>query len=54
MSTVFSRFRHAVSVLVAEDRPDFKRVDASRVSYDDGTWLQSPSMQQTLIRRVYA
>jgi hypothetical protein len=54
MSTVFSRVRRAVSVLVAEDRPDFKRVDVSRVSYDDGLWLDSPAMQSTLVRRVYA
>ena len=40
MTTVFSRIRNAVSQLAAEDRPDFKRVDVSRVSYDDGAWLQ--------------
>jgi hypothetical protein len=50
MTTVFSRLRNAVSSLVAEDRPDFKRVDVSRVSYDDGAWmkLQDPRV------RVYA
>jgi hypothetical protein len=31
--------RRAVSGLVAEDRPDFKRVDASPARYDDGAWL---------------
>jgi hypothetical protein len=39
MTTVFTRIRRAVSDLVAEDRPDFKRVDVSRVRYDDGAWL---------------
>ena len=39
MSTL-NRFRRAVSGLVAEDRPNFKRVDASPVAYDDGAWLR--------------
>jgi hypothetical protein len=39
MSNVFSRFRRAVSVLAAEDRPEFKRVDVSSARYDDGSWL---------------
>jgi hypothetical protein len=34
------RLRRAVSVLVVDDRPDFKRVDASPVAYDDGAWLR--------------
>jgi hypothetical protein len=33
------RFRRALADLVAEDRPGFKRVDASPVVYDDGSWL---------------
>jgi len=36
------RFRRAVSVLAVEDRPNFKRVDASPVNYDDGAWLIRP------------
>jgi hypothetical protein len=53
MSNVFSRVRRAVSALAAEDRPNFKRVDVSRVSYDDGSWLESPSVQ-TQPARVHA
>ena len=34
------RLRLAVSGLVAEDRPGFKRVDASPARYDDGSWLE--------------
>jgi hypothetical protein len=34
-----SRLRRALSDLVAEDRPGFKRVDASPVKADDGAWL---------------
>jgi hypothetical protein len=33
------RIRIALAGLVAEDRRDFKRVDASPVKYDDGSWL---------------
>ena len=40
MTSKLSRFRRAVSVLAVEDRPDFKRVDASPVAYDDGSWLR--------------
>ena len=32
-------FRRALSSLVAEDRPGFKRLDASSARYDDGSWL---------------
>ena len=39
MTQMLRRFRRAVSVLGAEDRPDFKRVDASPAVYDDGSWL---------------
>jgi hypothetical protein len=31
--------RRALSGLVAEDRPGFKRVDASPARADDGSWL---------------
>jgi hypothetical protein len=31
--------RRALSGLVAEDRPAFKRIDASSARYDDGSWL---------------
>jgi hypothetical protein len=40
MSQLVSRFRRAVSALAAEDRPGFKRVDASPARYDDGSWLE--------------
>ena len=36
----FSRLRNAVSGLAAEDRPHFKRIDASKARYDDGSWLK--------------
>jgi hypothetical protein len=39
MSEKMRRFRLAVAGLVAEDRPSFKRVDASPAKYDDGSWL---------------
>ena len=34
-----NRIRTALAGLVAEDRPGFKRVDASSARYDDGSWL---------------
>jgi hypothetical protein len=34
-----TRLRRALSGLVAEDRPGFKRVDASPVRADDASWL---------------
>ena len=40
MSTM-SRFRRTLTGLVAETRPEFKRIDASRARYDDGAWLKS-------------
>jgi hypothetical protein len=40
MSNALSTFRHAIAGLVAEDRPAFKRIDASRARYDDGSWLR--------------
>jgi hypothetical protein len=33
------RIRRALSSVVAEDRPAFKRIDASPARYDDGSWL---------------
>ena len=35
------RIRLALSDLVAEDRPAFKRIDASPALGDDGRWLRS-------------
>jgi hypothetical protein len=40
MTSKLQRFRHAMSFFAAEDRPNFKRVDASPVAYDDGAWLR--------------
>jgi hypothetical protein len=37
--TTFRRVRLALSTLTAEDRPGFKRVDASPARPDDGAWL---------------
>jgi hypothetical protein len=34
-----NRIRRAFSGLVAEDRPGFKRLDASPVRTDDASWL---------------
>jgi hypothetical protein len=34
-----TRIRRALSSLVAEDRPGFKRVDASPARADDASWL---------------
>ena len=35
-----SRLRRAAGNLVAETRPEFKRVDASAARYDAGSWLK--------------
>jgi hypothetical protein len=40
MSNALRTLRHAVSGLLAEDRPGFKRLDASSARYDDGSWLR--------------
>jgi hypothetical protein len=40
MSNALTNLRHAVSGLIAEDRPGFKRLDASKARYDDGSWLR--------------
>lgn len=37
--TTMKNLRRVLSGLVAEDRPGFKRVDASTARYDDGSWL---------------
>jgi hypothetical protein len=39
MNTKRNNFRRFMSGLVAEDRPGFKRLDASAARYDDGSWL---------------
>jgi hypothetical protein len=38
--TKLNRIRRAVANLAVEDRPHFKRIDASRAMYDDGSWLE--------------
>jgi hypothetical protein len=43
MTNTLTRLRRAVASLAVEDRPNFKRVDASRAVYDDGSWLE-PSL----------
>jgi hypothetical protein len=35
-----NRIRRTLSGLAAETRPEFKRIDASRARYDDGSWLR--------------
>jgi hypothetical protein len=40
MSNALRTLRHAAAGLLAEDRPAFKRIDASRARYDDGAWLR--------------
>ena len=40
MTTTFRRARGALAALVAEDRREFKRIDASPARYDDGSWLK--------------
>jgi hypothetical protein len=42
MTSMLSRLRLSLADLVAEDRPDFKRIDASPARYDDGSWLDAP------------
>jgi hypothetical protein len=41
MTSTLRRLRRSLSDLVAEDRPGFKRVDASAARYDDGSWLEA-------------
>jgi hypothetical protein len=40
MNNKLNRLRRTLSGLVAEDRPDFKRLDASPALSDDGSWLK--------------
>jgi hypothetical protein len=40
MTTKLSRLRRIITSLPAESRPEFKRIDASSVRYDDGAWLK--------------
>ena len=39
MTNMLRRLRTTLSDLVAEDRPAFKRIDASVARSDDGAWL---------------
>jgi hypothetical protein len=39
MTRTLRTVRRFVSDLVAEDRPGFKRLDASAARSDDGSWL---------------
>jgi hypothetical protein len=39
MPSTLRRLRLVLSDLVAEDRPAFKRIDASPARPDDGAWL---------------
>ena len=45
MSTL-NRIRRSLSGLAVETRPEFKRVDASRAQYDDGSWLSPEPASQ--------
>ena len=40
MTAMLRRLHRAVSAAAPEDRPAFKRVDASPARYDDGAWLE--------------
>ena len=40
MTSMLRRLSRAVAGTVHEDRPGFKRVDASPARYDDGAWLE--------------
>jgi hypothetical protein len=50
MHKLFSRVRRVVSDLPAEDRPNFKRVDASSAAYDDGSWLEPAALRSASVR----
>ena len=39
MTSTLRRLRTALVLLGAEDRPNFKRIDASPAVYDAGSWL---------------
>ena len=40
MNRPLRRLSRTVGNHVAEDRPAFKRIDASPARYDDGSWLK--------------
>ena len=42
MTSILRSVRRTALRLVAEDRPEFKRIDASPARQDDGAWLHSP------------
>jgi hypothetical protein len=39
MTNTLRRIGRTLSGLVAEDRPDYRRIDVSPARYDDGSWL---------------
>jgi hypothetical protein len=41
MTSTLRRLSRTLSGLVAEDRPDFKRIDVSPARPDDGSWLRT-------------
>ena len=41
MTNTMRRLRSILSDLVVDDRPSFKRIDASSARYDDGSWLDA-------------
>ena len=43
MSRTLTRIRRILAEIGAEDRPAFKRIDASPARYDDGAWLDRRS-----------
>jgi len=42
--TSLRRIASILSSLLAEDRPGFKRLDASPASYDSGAWLRPTAL----------
>ncbi len=42
MRQMLRRLRRALTDLVVEDGAAFKRIDASPVVFDDGSWLLQP------------
>jgi hypothetical protein len=40
MNRPLRHLRRTVGAIAAEDRPAFKRIDASPARYDDGSWLK--------------
>jgi hypothetical protein len=43
MPRKLQNLRRAIADLIAEDRPGFKRIDASPAMPDDGSWLKPRS-----------